>query len=88
MQAPGPVFWLLPLLLFLLVEASSAARPRVPGRSSAADKSDVHRNATFQQPIDHGDPSLGTFSQFYYYNDKHWAGPASPVIFFTPVRIN
>jgi hypothetical protein len=41
-------------------------------------------NSTFQQLIDHNNPGLGTFSQFYFYSDQYYAGPGSPVILFTP----
>ncbi|KAK3369928.1 putative serine peptidase [Podospora didyma] len=41
-------------------------------------------NATFQQLINHTNPSLGTFSQLYYWNTTYWKGPGSPVVFFTP----
>lgn len=47
-----------------------------------------YKNSTFEQLIDHNDPSLGTFSQFYYYSDEYWKGPGSPVILFTPGEIN
>ncbi|EMC90840.1 hypothetical protein BAUCODRAFT_99497 [Baudoinia panamericana UAMH 10762] len=45
-------------------------------------------NATFTQLIDHTDPSVGTFEQFYYYSTEFWGGPGSPVILFTPGEIN
>nr|POE51727.1 putative extracellular serine carboxypeptidase [Quercus suber] len=45
-------------------------------------------NTTFTQLIDHDDPSLGTFEQFYYYSSEYWKGPGSPVILFTPGEIN
>lgn len=45
-------------------------------------------NATFSQLIDHSNPDLGTFEQFYYYDDTYWGGPGSPVILFTPGEIN
>lgn len=35
--------------------------------------------ATFDQPIDHSNPSLGTFKQRYWYNTTYWKGPGSPV---------
>lgn len=40
-------------------------------------------NSTFEQLIDHNNPSLGTFSQFYYYSTEFWKGPGSPVVLFT-----
>ena len=42
---------------------------------------------TFQQLIDHKNPSLGTFSQRFWYNSDNWNGPGSPIIFFTPGEI-
>ena len=32
-------------------------------------------NATFKQIIDHNNPDLGTFEQFYYYDTTFWKGP-------------
>jgi hypothetical protein len=32
-------------------------------------------NATFEQYIDHSNPDLGTFEQFYYYDTTFWKGP-------------
>lgn len=45
-------------------------------------------NGTFQQLIDHKNPGLGTFSQFYYWSDEFWAGPGSPMVLNTPGEIN
>lgn len=45
-------------------------------------------NSTFDQLIDHEDPSLGTFEQFYFYSTEFWGGPGSPVVLFTPGEIN
>lgn len=33
---------------------------------------------TFTQPIDHGNSSVGTFSQAYWYNATYWT-PGAPV---------
>lgn len=41
-------------------------------------------NETFEQLIDHKNPSLGTFSQRYWWDSTYWAGPGSPVLIFTP----
>jgi hypothetical protein len=43
-------------------------------------------NATFEQLIDHDNPSLGTFSQFYYYSTEFCKGPGSPVVSRTKLR--
>ncbi|KAK8209937.1 peptidase S28 [Phyllosticta paracitricarpa] len=42
---------------------------------------------SFEQLIDHGDPSLGTFSQRFWYSDEYWTGPGAPVVFFTPGEV-
>lgn len=55
------------------------------GQAAAAQ---VYDNATFKQLIDHNNPDLGTFDQFYYYDATHWKGPGSPVILFTPGEVN
>lgn len=39
---------------------------------------------TFDQLVDHSDPSLGTFEQRYWYGTEHWRGPGSPIIFVNP----
>lgn len=40
--------------------------------------------ATFEQLLDHSDPSLGTFSQSYWWSTTYWTGPGAPVVLFTP----
>jgi hypothetical protein len=42
-------------------------------------------NATFEQLIDHDNPFLGTFSQFYYYSTEFYKGPGSPVVSNTKI---
>lgn len=48
--------------------------------SSDSTTSYLSGHATFDQLIDHQDPSLGTFKQSYWYSTEFWAGPGSPVI--------
>ena len=43
-------------------------------------------NSTFEQLIDHDNPSLGTFSQFYYYSTEFYKGPGSPVVSSTKIQ--
>ena len=43
--------------------------------------------AFFEQLLDHDDPSKGTFQQQYWWNATTWAGPGSPVVFFTPGEV-
>jgi len=53
----------------------------------------LHRRAatvnqsTFEQLIDHDNPSLGTFSQRFWWSAEYYAGPGSPVVLFTPGEI-
>ncbi|KAF7192097.1 putative extracellular serine carboxypeptidase [Pseudocercospora fuligena] len=47
-----------------------------------------YSHAYFDQLIDHSNPKLGTFKQFYYYDTTYWRGPGSPVVFFTPGEVN
>ncbi|KAI1826287.1 serine carboxypeptidase S28-domain-containing protein [Xylaria intraflava] len=39
---------------------------------------------TFDQLLDHSNPSLGTFKQRYWWNTQYWKGPGSPIIFVNP----
>ncbi|OAA59573.1 serine-type peptidase [Niveomyces insectorum RCEF 264] len=52
--------------------------------SSSSSAVPVRGLATFQQQVDHSDPSQGTFSQRYWYSTEYWTGPGAPVVFFTP----
>ncbi|KAF6822455.1 extracellular serine carboxypeptidase 1 [Colletotrichum plurivorum] len=45
----------------------------------ASSKPDSIVNATFNQLLDHTDPSKGTFKQRYWYNAEHWGGPGYPI---------
>ncbi|KAK7937999.1 serine-type peptidase [Apiospora aurea] len=39
---------------------------------------------TFDQQLDHSDPSKGTFEQRFWYGTQYWKGPGSPIILTTP----
>jgi hypothetical protein len=39
---------------------------------------------TFDQLLDHSNPSLGTFEQRYWYGTEYWDGPGSPIYLTTP----
>lgn len=41
-------------------------------------------SAFFTQFLDHNDTSKGTFKQKFWWNSEFWAGPGSPIVFFTP----
>lgn len=58
--------------------------PIEPGRWNYTRDIPQMGNSTFQQFIDHNNPNLGTFSQFYYYSDAYYGGPGSPVVLMTP----
>ncbi|KAI3393116.1 hypothetical protein diail_4715 [Diaporthe ilicicola] len=53
----------------------------------ASDSSATMGTGTFQQLLDHSDPSKGTFSQAFWWSTQYWKGPGSPVVFFTPGEI-
>ncbi|PNY21899.1 Thymus-specific serine protease [Tolypocladium capitatum] len=57
----------------------------VPGRASTPSGIVA---GYFQQLIDHKNPSLGTFTQRYWWNADHYAGPGSPVVLNTPGESN
>jgi len=44
-------------------------------------------SGTFQQILDHSDPSKGSFSQAFWWSTEYWQGPGSPVVFFTPGEV-
>lgn len=52
------------------------------GKSALAFPKPAYHNGwgTFDQLIDHSDPSLGTFKQRYWYSTQYWKGPGSPVV--------
>lgn len=56
------------------------ARFRAAPPGDAATVAPGVQNATFEQLIDHENPHLGTFSQFYYYSTEFYKGPGSPVV--------
>lgn len=60
--------------------------PKPPG-VKAYDHPDPNAgyiNGTFDQLLDHNDPSKGTFSNRFWYETKYWKGPGSPVFLFMP----
>jgi hypothetical protein len=57
-------------------------RPKLQPRSHP--NPEAIGNATFDQLLDHSDPSLGTFSQRYWFNAEYWGGPGSPVFLLNP----
>jgi hypothetical protein len=52
--------------------------------ASASSDVNVTGSSFFTQLLDHDDPSKGTFQQKFWWNAEYWAGPGSPVVFFTP----
>ena len=43
---------------------------------------DLLSNGTFDQLLDHSDPSKGTFKQRYWWDATNWKGPGSPIFVF------
>ncbi|KAJ9157854.1 putative Serine peptidase [Pleurostoma richardsiae] len=84
-------------LLSALVGSTTATFPGLHGRMVPPpltdDRDGLQKRSTtgsgvFQQLIDHSNPDLGTFSQRFWWNDEFYAGPGSPVVFFTPGEEN
>jgi hypothetical protein len=80
------------VFLSLLVASCASARhqltvppPLVDGILPSQRRSGG--SGTFRQLVDHANPGLGTFSQRVWWSDEFYAGPGSPVIFFTPGEI-
>lgn len=46
------------------------------------------KNGTFDQLLDHSDPSKGTFKQRFWWNDEFYKGPGSPVFLFNSGESN
>lgn len=72
-----PIRVALPALCASVAHAAIAPKP-VPPPSTAATTA-TSGQSTFQQLIDHKNPSLGTFSQRYWWNSAWWSGEGAPV---------
>lgn len=66
------------LSLLWATGAQAAGRRPVPP-PVVAETTTNSGSAFFEQLIDHKNPSLGTFSQQYWWNSEWWAGEGSPV---------
>jgi hypothetical protein len=58
--------------------AQAAGRRPIP-LPATAETSATYGTSFFEQLIDHETPSLGTFSQQYWWSDEWWSGEGSPV---------
>lgn len=77
----------LSLLCTPLVQAAIPPKPVPPplaARKEVDHGSATFQQFTFQQLIDHSNPSLGTFSQRYWFNAEWWKGEGSPVLLHRP----
>lgn len=52
-------------------------------KTAAVDDLDLVGNATFEQNVDHSDPSMGTFEQRYWWDGSHYK-KGGPVFVFNP----
>lgn len=59
------------------VQATIARKPIAPPALAASNA--TYGQSTFEQLLDHSNPSLGTFSQRYWWNSEWWDGEGSPV---------
>ncbi|KAJ5766315.1 Peptidase S28 [Penicillium nucicola] len=76
-------FGLTALSVLWAAGAQAAGRRPLPP-PAAAETAATYGTSFFEQLIDHKNPSLGTFSQQYWWSDEWWAGQGSPVVLFTP----
>ncbi|KAE8443392.1 hypothetical protein EG329_001951 [Mollisiaceae sp. DMI_Dod_QoI] len=60
------------------------SHPHNPAVPASQTHADAIIAGSFDQLIDHNNPSLGTFPQRYWYNIEFWNGTGSPVIVFNP----
>ncbi|KAJ5730002.1 Peptidase S28 [Penicillium malachiteum] len=75
-------------LSLLAAPSVLAVGPKIPAPPATGSSSkDSIQASTFEQLLDHSDPSLGTFSQRYWWNSEWWAGEGSPVVLFTPGEV-
>lgn len=77
-----PEFELDPTHLAILNDNGANKRPSI-----ALASVPTLGNFTFAQKLDHSNPKAGTFEQRIWYNSEFWAGPGSPIIFFTPGEV-
>lgn len=59
-------------------QAAVGKRPLPPPAMAASTA--TYGQSTFEQLIDHKNPSLGTFSQQYWWSSEWWDGKGSPVL--------
>ena len=57
-------------------------RKRYGMKGQAAANIELIGNGTFEQQLDHDDPSKGTFKQRYWWDASNWGGKGSPVFLF------
>ncbi|KAJ6107262.1 Peptidase S28 [Penicillium sp. IBT 18751x] len=74
---------LVALSMLWATSAQAAGRRPLPPPAVAAATA-TYGQSTFEQLIDHKNPSLGTFSQQYWWNSEWWKGEGAPVVLFTP----
>lgn len=74
----------------VLAQTALAVASRFPSIVHNGVKAQAHPNpenvgnGTFDQLLDHSDPSKGTFQQRYWWDASNWKGPGSPVFLFNP----
>ncbi|KAK4183238.1 serine-type peptidase [Podospora australis] len=58
--------------------------PATEHLSKRAEALNLTGYGTFDQLIDHANPSLGTFKQRFWYGFEYWRGPGSPIFVTNP----
>lgn len=80
------MLWVSAAVAALAGTASAMHSNMIPRKAYATQKVAAASitSATFDQLIDHSNPSLGTFKQRYWYNSDYYGGPNSPIILESP----
>src|SRR3569833_838047 len=68
-----------------MIQSNQLVPPPLKDHTFGLDKrATTQGQGSYQQLIDHSNPSLGTFPQRFWRSSEFWAGPGSPVVFMTP----
>ncbi|SMR48848.1 unnamed protein product [Zymoseptoria tritici ST99CH_1E4] len=85
--------WAISTVLLAFCATEAFAFGRAIGRRASIPAPEVEHpwtihNGSFTQLIDHSNPDLGTFQQFYWYNYYWYKGEGSPIVLWSPTHDN
>ncbi|KAG8892274.1 hypothetical protein FRB99_002838, partial [Tulasnella sp. 403] len=70
----------IPLGLLALMTTFVASKLEKRASLSLSKMANYSTEYWIDLPIDHTNPSLGTFKSRYFFSDKYWQGPGSPIV--------